>query len=505
MKRLGRRDFLQFVSALTGGFAASQLLPRTLSSSPQAPNIIIIVLDALSARNMSLYGYPRNTTPNIERFAGRSNVYHAHHSSGTFTTAGTASLLTGTYPWTHRAINLKGLVERSVVGRNIFNLFSSHHRTAFTQNYFADYLLTQFERNIERHLPIGAFSRLDQYVDKTWGNDPAIEFRANTDLLFDEIPGSLLLGVVNKYRKTYNASEAGTMYDHIQQYHDDLFFYIQDVFSGLTDELARLIAPTLFYAHLYPPHEPYKPQRGFDEMFADSWHPIVKPRHTLWKERSDSQKLLNKYRLVYDQYLANTDFAFGQFLDQLETNGLLENSYLVLTSDHGESFERGYSGHAGPYVYEPSIHIPLLISAPGQTERCDFYSVTNSVDILPTLLNLSGYPVPEWCEGGILPGFDADTMEDSERLTFSIDAKSNSAFGHLSTISIAMRRGRFKLIHYKGYNDSSDPYHDGVFELYDLENDPEEMNNLVDSDVSIAREMKELLLTAYETSGGRLS
>jgi len=501
VKKIGRREFLKFVSALSGGIAASRFLTRSRALSSDLPNIIIIVLDALSARNMSLHGYRRNTTPNIERLAQRANVYHAHHSGGTFTTAGTASLPTGTYPWTHRAINIKGLVNRSVSTRNIFNLFNSHRRVAFTQNYLADYLLTQFEADLDRHLPIGAFSRLEQYMDGLNGNDPLVQFRANTDLLFDRIPGSLVLGVANKYRKINIASELRKTNDNLQQYRDDLFFYVQDVFSGLASELRELESPSLFYAHLYPPHDPYKPQEGFDEMFADSWRPVEKPRHPLWKEHSTSRKTLNGQRRLYDQYLANTDFAFGEFLDQLEKSGVLKNSYLILTSDHGESFERGYLGHAGPYMYEPSVHIPLLISTPGQTERRDFYSATNSVDVLPTLLDLCDYDIPAWCEGSILPGFDAHSGVDSQRVTFSVDAKTNSAFGRLSAISIAMRRENFKLIYYKGYNDSNTPYHDGVFELYNLENDLEEMNDLVNFETSTAHELRELLPAAYAVGG----
>ena len=84
MSHLYRRDFLKFVSIITAG----AFLPRSLTlikGDDTTPNIIIILFDAMSARNMSLYGYPRKTTPFISRFADRSTIYHNHYSGGNFT------------------------------------------------------------------------------------------------------------------------------------------------------------------------------------------------------------------------------------------------------------------------------------------------------------------------------------------------------------------------------------------------------------------------------------
>jgi arylsulfatase A-like enzyme len=205
---------------------------------------------------------------------------------------------------------------------------------------------------------------------------------------------------------------------------------------------------------------------------------------------------LNQQRLKYDQFLATTDAAFGKFLDEIESAGLLENSYVILTSDHGESFERGYLGHAGPFVYEPGIHVPLLISAPGQRERRDFHSVTNSVDLLPTLLALSGLEVPDWCEGQVLPGYGGE--QDNQRVTFSMDIKRGSAFGPLNPITLAMYQGDYKLIYYHGYRGEGSPYHSGLFELYNLKDDPEELHDLIEDERTIVQHMKNHLLDAYQ-------
>ena len=163
----------------------------------------------------------------------------------------------------------------------------------------------------------------------------------------------------------------------------------------------------------------------------------------------------------------------------------LKNSYLVLTSDHGECFERGQDSHLTPLMYESLLNIPLMISAPGQNTRTDILSATNSVDVLPTLLHLTGHEVPDWCEGSLLPGFGGQA--DPERSTFSVEAKTNPAFAALKKASLAMRKGKYKLINYIGY-ESEDS-----FELYDLEDDPEELVDLYSTQAGIARSLTDEL------------
>src|SRR5919197_4136356 len=110
-----RRSFLKtsFWSAMgLWGLPFRSALDRLINPSP---NIIILVFDSLSARHMSLYGYPRDTTPHLSQFAEHATVYHRHYSTGNFTSPGTASLLTGLYPWTHRAFDQAGLISKKMV------------------------------------------------------------------------------------------------------------------------------------------------------------------------------------------------------------------------------------------------------------------------------------------------------------------------------------------------------------------------------------------------------
>src|SRR5512140_1968324 len=104
MKKLSRRDFLKSAGALLLGSMVPGTVKGLLNrnspqTDPSLPNVIVLVFDTMSAPHLSLHGYRRATTPDLERFAERATVFHKHISAGNYTSPGTASLLTGTYPW----------------------------------------------------------------------------------------------------------------------------------------------------------------------------------------------------------------------------------------------------------------------------------------------------------------------------------------------------------------------------------------------------------------------
>jgi hypothetical protein len=104
--RISRRDFLKLGGLMPISLASPQLF-KLLGAFGQAntagQNVLVVVFDAFSGLNIPLNGYIRETTPNLSRLAKRAIVYHNHYAGSNFTTPGTASLLTGTLPWTHRA------------------------------------------------------------------------------------------------------------------------------------------------------------------------------------------------------------------------------------------------------------------------------------------------------------------------------------------------------------------------------------------------------------------
>jgi arylsulfatase A-like enzyme len=109
------------------------------------------------------------------------------------------------------------------------------------------------------------------------------------------------------------------------------------------------------------------------------------------------------------------------------------------------------------------------------------------VDILPTLLHVAGIAKPDWCEGEVLPSI-AKQKPSPERAVFCLEAKSSSRFSPLRKRAASVIRDRYKLVHYLGYDGYDDQY-----EMYDLNDDPEELNNIYPSRKSAASELQALL------------
>ncbi len=494
---LNRRSFLKAAATLAPAIALPNLVSwldarhNHLQTSP--PTIIVILFDAMSARNLSVYGYPRATAPNLERFAERATVYHSHMSGGNYTIPGTASLLTGTYPWTHRAINYSGQVKSSLVGSNIFKAFGDdYHRLAWGQNVWSQFILTQFADDIDTLLEPGTFGRLSYLIGTHFKNDQNMAIRALDDFIFkNELePASLLFGTLERtlyFRDSNKIASDGYARGIPRNVNYPVFFRLEDLFAGMASLLKNLASPTFAYLHLFPPHAPYRSSEKFFGKFVDGWSPVRKPVHRFSDQLSN--QILKTARRSYDEYVATLDDQFGRLFDFMEASGVLENSYVIVTSDHGEMFERGEKAHATPLLYDPIVHVPLLISAPGQKTRRDITSPTSAVDVLPTLLQLAGKPAPSWSEGKLLPGFGG--VEDMERSMFVMDAKNSIAFRPFKKASISMRKGNYKLIYYTGYES------DDSFELYDLDADLEELTDLYPQQPAIAKRMKEELLESF--------
>jgi arylsulfatase A-like enzyme len=189
------------------------------------------------------------------------------------------------------------------------------------------------------------------------------------------------------------------------------------------------------------------------------------------------------------------DAEFGRVMADLETSGVLQNSYVIVTSDHGELFERGEIGHASALMYAPVTHIPLLISAPGQKTRSDFRSLTSNLDLLPTLLQIVGKEIPDWIEGILLPGFGGTEDADTARSIFPMMAKDNAVFRPIEHATFTLIKGGHELFFFTGY-----PNHADRFELYNLEEDPDELQDLFSKDITTASQMKEELLEAISTA-----
>ena len=481
--QISRREFIKLLgSASLSLLAASNSLargtgiPRT--NQNKLPNILLLVFDTLSAPHMSLHGYARQTTPNMARFAERAFVYHNHYAAGNFTSSGTASLLTGVYPWRHRAVNLNGIVAREYANQNLFSLADSNfHTAAYTHNPLAAIFLSQFAAHINQYHPMRELSLAGEtYSDRVSPEQFPTAFWSETMLRGADhfLPGSLLVSTLEEGIRNFQVQsiEAGLRDKYplgIPYNYKGMHLLLEDAMDWIREQVGNYPQPFLGYYHLWPPHDPYLPSADFIGIFDDGKQWPVKPANAF--SLGESEVALHKSRQQYDEYLAYVDFEFGRLMGMLEAQGTLDNTMLVITSDHGELFERGLMGHLNSTLYQDLLRVPLLITLPGQSERHDIFSPTSCVDLVPTILQVSGQEIPDFVQGEVLPGFGPAAAQD-ERSIFAMEAKLSSKQDPTRTCTIAMVKGRYKLIHYQGYKEELDD------ELYDLENDPEELENL---------------------------
>ncbi len=477
---LTRRDFLKLFSVSCAYTILPNAAPQNIhaQAAPQ-PNILIIVFDAFTATHMSLYGYSRATTPNIARLAERATVYHEHFAGGHWTYPGTSSLLTGVLPWSHRGFNRGQDMAEPFSTDNIFGYFDDYFRMAYTHNSVSDEVLNKVKGPIDQYYP-----RKTLYIHKSYllneilKNDfdiATVSKRRITQKTEEGYASSLFLSHLTEFFRKIRERELNEIFDVPPEVSGSgELFMLEDATDWTVQQVKEMPRPFLSYIHMFPPHEPYVVRKDFASRFVnDDFQPIQKPDHFFTAIQKSSVKKTEAFRLAYNQAILYVDEEFGRLMDQMEQDGSLENTWVILTSDHGEMFERGLTEHIRPVFYQSGIKVPLMIFQPGQTQRQDIYTPTVGTDLLPTLLHLAGKPIPSILEGSVLPPF---AEAQPERSIYAVDARENDPLKPLSTYTAMIRKGPYKLTYYAGYDQlpGGEPY----TELYNLDADPDELDDL---------------------------
>ncbi len=501
--KLTRRQFLKLATMLS---LSSLTAGRRLADQSGRPKVLIVVFDAWTASNTSLYGYPRQTMPHLEALAERAVVYHRHYAAGPWTVPGAASLLTGTYPWTHRAFTA---AEMQVVNpqNNLFARFrqAGYRTVAATHNMYADDLLTQFGRGLDSHphfnqlfLPTRfPFTRL---FPRDLEAGALAQLRAFWDP--DNIQSSIFLGRFLKSNAQADIARIDAQYGDLfprgvpEIPVVDLRFLLEDGIDHLLDAAAGWLEPTLGYYHFYPPHQPYNTRREFIDLFQNDGVVFPKKPESVISE-GHSQQRMDAARQEYDEFLRYVDAEFYRLYQTMDASGQLEDTWIVLTSDHGELFERGNIGHEHPGGYEAEVRIPLLIFPPGQQNRVDVHSPTSAVDILPTLLHVAGLPAVGWTEGSILPPFSSGELPP-ERSVFVFHPSRARARRPIRQGAATIVKGNLKLVSTFGIRELEGE--DPMIEMFDLAADPEELVNIYDpandAGKDLLQELRDRILAA---------
>ena len=410
---------------------------------PHRPNVILITFDSLAARNMSLYGYDRGTTPCLDAFAGKSFVFKNFSANCNSTIPSLFSILSGKYPRIHACLSVMSALGARERAENLASVLKKegYHVSAVlgTPRDYAFISRLQFIKTaglantlksrifLRGDYLVGAFLRTSLF---RWGRE------------------------INRRTLRVNSSES--------------------TFAKAVDHLQTLPSPFFLWIHIYPPHAPYLPSPKFkysllSERTLDTFG--AQKRYLQRDYPQQLQPVINKLRSRYDELVLSADSGFGTFWGAIEREGCLENTIMIITSDHGEMFEKGYQGHDGAFLYQPMVHIPLILRMPNQQDGRTLMVNAGQIDIAPTVLDILGIKIPSWMEGESLKRtIDRSPTRNGPKFSMSVNLFNDN--GGPGYASIAVIHEGYKLLYYPGKKRR---------ELYDLSRDPDEGMNLVHS------------------------
>jgi arylsulfatase A-like enzyme len=463
-------------------------MPRAPVSAP--PDIVWVMCDQL---RWDATGYAGNgvvRTPNIDRLAARGAWFENAWCASPLCSPARASWLTGTYPHTHTLYNnyapsregIDGctLSDRAVT---IGDLLQDHGYScgnvgvwhlsddAVPAHGFTDHWCCF--SYIYENLPGPFFGYLEDLgIANPYALDAPGVFRYG-----DEMP----LGVLSDPRGQRTTWTVDQALDVLERDRDDPLFLL----VGIKDPHPPMIPPPelldLYECDRLPfPGNFHDPLEG-------------KPRsQTRRRGRVPPGSVTEEeFRTVIRYYYAlvtHIDQQVGRLVAALERAGRFERTIFVLNSDHGEMLGDHGLIQKGCRFYEGLVRVPLILSWPGRIRAAQHSdALVELTDLAPTLLEAAGEAVPEWMQGrSLLPMGTGSAPLDHHRDTVWCEFFDALAAPD-ATRATMYRRGRYKLVVYHGH---------GLGELYDLERDPGEFDNLWD-DPEHAALKADLLLDSY--------
>ncbi|MEJ2084592.1 MAG: sulfatase [Acidobacteriota bacterium] len=325
-------------------------------------NVLLYVIDTLRADHLGMYGYERPVSPNMDRFAAGATVFENAIAQSSWTRSSMASVFTGLWP--------------------------IKHDTNGRKDKLSDEALTLAEVVNQAGMETTAIAR-------NWNIFPAFGFSQG----FDQ----------------FRALKRGNSIDVNES--------VQYWFENRQDD-----KPFFLYLHTVEPHGPYRPPEEFKRKFL----PADGPRFDLDKhpgsqrtramsneeKRQVAEHLIN----LYDGEIASNDATFGRLLQDLESRGLMDETLIVVVSDHGEEFLEHGTWEHGKNLFAETLNVPLIIRFPEMGRGDRVTTVVQHIDIMPTILDWLGLPIPPGVEGRslipVVESADASSKPDT-RLAFS--------------------------------------------------------------------------------------
>ena len=338
------------------------------SEIPATPHgVILIMADTIRPDHLAVYGYGRDTTPVLDRLATGGARFDDTMAQATWTKVSTPSILTSLYPLSHTVTDVSDRLPSSAI-----TLAEIYRDAGYATLSFSSITFTGTATNLHQ-----GFEELHEAASRT---GPRREKSAR------EFVDRLLPWL---------------------DLHRDVPFFV--------------------FLHLFDPHSPFEPRPPYNTMWADPSEraahrdrvaqvrrqidspflrgQVMPSRADLDASGIDVEAFLSYRTAWYDGSIRGMDTEIGRLLERIDELGLRNRVVVAVVGDHGEEFlEHGNSWH-GQSVYGELTQVPLILWAPGRIPAGRQVSDTvRTIDLMPTLLELSGLPAPDSLQGqSLLP------------------------------------------------------------------------------------------------------
>jgi arylsulfatase A-like enzyme len=429
------------------------------------PDVILVSLDTTRADHLSTYGYGRETSPHLTALAADALLFTQARSPAGWTLPGHASMLTGLYPSRHGAHLAGGwLPGQSIDGRrNVAHPLASDR-------------VTLAEALRDRGYSTAAFVANFSYLYRDYG-------LAQGFGRYEDAPGLLLrvrppaVRVVRAFAPAFCVKPYRTAHE------------INAAALGWLDR-APAGRPAFVFLNYMEPHQPWMAEPPFDRWVWELPNARALTQRDLY---THEQKRFGPDETAfivasYDGQVAAMDAALGELVAGLKARGRYENALVIVTADHGEMLgEHDTVGHMGRMLYEPLVHVPLVVKFPGPDRpRGRDARPVQLVDVAPTALRHAGAPAIPGIQGQVLPDVTRPSMAEEDINPFLV-----TAYGPAYDRAIRVfYDGTHKLMTTSR----------GETLLFDLSRDPGETENLAARDQARVAELTRLLEAAFGTT-----
>ena len=415
--------------------------------------VILIQVDTLRRDHLDVYGYERETAPVLSRLAGQGATFRRTTAQATWTKVSTPSTMTSLYPLSH---GVRDFADRLPAGAE--TLAEQYRAAGYATLAYSSVLFT------------GQFSNMHQG--------------------FEELHES------GSAASTPSSKTAREYVDRLSEWlgtHRDVPFFV--------------------FLHVFDPHDPFEPREPYATMWADPAHKAeheeqledvrehiedqilrqfgMPDRRALEAAEIDPEAYVSYDQDWYDGSIRGMDVELGRLVERLRTLGLDDDTLIVFMSDHGEEFLEHDRMFHGQTVYNELTQVPLVMRWPGAIPSGVVVDENvQLIDIMPTLLDLSGLPHPSGLQGRsllpfIAPG-DGPVASWVSRPSFSEKAATagGAAPPPADTESYAVIDEDWLLIHNRERGDGTPE-----FELYDVASDPLNLTNLADAQADVVERL----------------